>query len=363
MQNVIALVAGERHERPKVLVSLLAAGALAAMVLAGGPGYWPEPKEAPSVAKLIRVEKVALRERLPRRDIYGRYRPTAAMVRIPDSAARVNAYFAAMNYHLPHIREGGDKVPRVYLSELPSGIKALAPAKHRKALFIRTVLPLVLKANEDIMATRRRILVLGETRERHGKLSDSDREWLLGVAARYQGHVETLDDIDMDDLLRRVDVVPPSLAVTQSILESGWGTSRFARKGNALFGQRTWNDDAPGLKPQEADGFKVRAFETLGASVRAYVHNLNTSKAYKALRARRARMRARGEVIDGFHLAGTLQHYSEEGWDYVDKLRGLMAHNGLRALDRSGLRPSIIAQRVVPDPAARKIRVALQGVE
>lgn len=360
MPTVLERVMGERGERAKTFVAVVALAALAAVFVAGGPGYWPAPTEAPSVAKLIRVERAVLRERPPKRDAYGRYTPTPALIRIPDRAARVEDYFAAMDYRLTRVREGGAKVPRVYLAALPSGMKKLAPTARRKALFIRAMLPLVLKANEEVRATRRRIETLRATLARHGKLSDSDHEWLLDVADRYRvGPVESLEALNFERLLQRVDVVPPSLAITQSILESGWGTSRFARQGNALFGQRTWDAETPGLKPRKADGFKVRAFETLGASVRAYIHNLNTTKAYAALRARRAEMRREDGRIDGYRLAGALQSYSEEGAKYVRKLRDLMAHNGLRAFDRAALRPSVLAQRVVPDEDVGKIRVAL----
>jgi Bax protein len=269
-------------------------------------------------------------------------------------------YFAAMDYRLPRVREGGARVPRAYLATLPSGMDKLAPAERRKALFIRIVLPLALKANEELLATRRRIEALRETFARHGSLSDGDRAWLLAVGERYLDDPgEALHELDFAGLLARVDMVPPSLTITQSMRESGWGRSRFAREGNALFGQRTWEDETPDLQPAKADGFKVRAFETLGASLRAYLHNLNTAEAYAGLREARVRMRATGGRIDGYRLAGALRRYSEEGAAYVRKLRDLMADNGLRAFDRAALRPAVIAQRVLPDAGVDKLHVAL----
>jgi Bax protein len=181
----------------------------------------------------------------------------------------------------------------------------------------------------------------------------------METAAKYRAAAESPRQIDFAALLRRADVVPPSLAITQSILESGWGTSRFARQGNALFGQRTWSAGTRGMDPQKAEGFKVRAFDSLLGSVEAYVRNLNTSGAYADLRRQRARMRAADRRIDGYQLAGALTKYSEEGQTYVRKLRGLMRHNGLGAFDAARLHRQTIAQRVIPDAGVDSIRVAL----
>jgi Bax protein len=113
------------------------------------------------------------------------------------------------------------------------------------------------------------------------------------------------------------------------------------------------------MDPQKADGFKVRAFDSLLQSVEAYVRNLNTTGAYAGLRQQRARMRAQDRRIDGYQLAGTLTKYSEEGQLYVKKLRGLMQHNGLRGFDGAQLRRQTIAQRVIPDAQVDAIQVAL----
>jgi Bax protein len=261
-----------------------------------------------------------------------------------------------MNYHLAGVREGGPEVPRVFVARLPDGLKGYEPTDARKRLFIRTMLPLVLRANEEVLATRERLV---ELRGQIGQMESDDRTWLLETAETYRVEAESPDRVDFKTLLTRVDAVPPSLAITQSILESGWGTSRFARQGNALFGQRTWSKDTPGIDPKEAEGFKVRAFDSLLGSVRAYVYNLNTTGAYDALRRQRAQMRAKGRPIDGYQLAGTLLKYSEEGAQYVQKLRSLMGHNGLRAFDDAGLRQQTIAQRVIPDGGVSQIQVAL----
>ena len=140
-------------------------------------------------------------------------------------------------------------------------------------------------------------------------------------------------------LIRRVDVIPPSLALAQAAEESGWGTSRFARQGNAIFGQWT-TADGPGLVPRERDedkDHKVRIFGKLIDSVRAYMLNLNTHRAYRELRRARAALRRAGEPLNGHTLARFLHRYSERGADYVSAIRTMIEANGLDRLDDARL--------------------------
>lgn len=142
-----------------------------------------------------------------------------------------------------------------------------------------------------------------------------------------------------DELLARLDIVPVSLALAQAAEESGWGTSRFAAEGNALFGQWAWGENA--IRPQnQREGlgdYGIAAFETPLESVRAYMHNLNTHPAYAELRARRAEMRRDDETLSGWELANTLTRYSERGQDYVDTLHTIMRVNRLADTDSAYL--------------------------
>lgn len=142
--------------------------------------------------------------------------------------------------------------------------------------------------------------------------------------------------------MQRVDIIPPSLALAQAAKESGWGTSRFARNGNALFGQWTWDEDQ-GMEPKdrpEGTDHLVREFDTLLDSVEAYMLNLNRHRAYRELRSLRAGMRKRGEPIDGISLAGGLESYSELGMEYVERIRSMIDLNQLLALDNAELASS-----------------------
>ncbi|MBF0248597.1 MAG: glucosaminidase domain-containing protein, partial [Alphaproteobacteria bacterium] len=173
-------------------------------------------------------------------------------------------------------------------------------------------------------------------RKRDGeRLPAVDRLWLAVMADRY--------DVARDDIagmLKRHDVVPPSLALAQAATESGWGTSRFALEGNAVFGQWTFTDSHDGIVPQDRqDGqsHRIRAFDSLYDSVYSYVINLNTHQAYREFRDMRADMRRHGMRLDGLRLADTLHRYSERGADYVLDIQNIIQTNDLEQLDGARL--------------------------
>jgi len=260
-----------------------------------------------------------------------------ALVR-PVDAAHLEQVFKSLDYDLDAVRRDAAQVPRLYVTALPADLVKVVPTKRRKALFLGSVLPLVLIANEELDALRARVGSLRERLRQGDPLGNKDRSWLARVAARFG----TPADGDLGALLRRVDRVPVSLALAQSIEESGWGTSRFARQGNALFGQRTWSKAAAGVVPAEYKGektFRVRSFMNLMGAVRGYMHNLNTHPAYRELRTARAKLRAAGQGVEGYALAATLGHYSERGGAYIVQIRGLMRDNGLALLERVQLKP------------------------
>ncbi|MEQ9361069.1 MAG: glucosaminidase domain-containing protein, partial [Rhodospirillales bacterium] len=204
----------------------------------------------------------------------------------------------------------------------------------RKRLFFQAVLPLILRANQDILSDRKRLWQLHADQRLGRRIAPADRLWLTAMAERYKVPADNLAL-----LIRRVDVIPPSMALAQAAEESGWGTSRFARQGNAIFGQWT-TADGPGLVPLERDGdkdHKVRAFNKLIDSVRAYMLNLNTHRAYRELRRARAALRRSGEPLNGHTLARFLFRYSERGDDYVSAIRAMIDANGLDRLDDARL--------------------------
>jgi len=243
--------------------------------------------------------------------------------------------FNSLGYDLKTVISGEGEVPRLFLASLPEDVGKIRQAEERKALFFRTVLPLMLQVNEEILADRRRLWDL-RYRVRTGlRLAVADRLWLIVMSERCG-----VDEGDIDALLRRVDIVPVSLALAQGAEESGWGTSRFAQEGNAIFGQQTFAGDGNLVPRRRADGkfHRVRAFETLIDGARAYAKNLNTHPAYRGFRKLRAGMRRTGQPVEGAELARTLLSYSERGQAYVETILSIIAANRLGTLDDARLR-------------------------
>ncbi|MGE5145205.1 MAG: glucosaminidase domain-containing protein [Candidatus Eiseniibacteriota bacterium] len=253
---------------------------------------------------------------------------------ISDARSMVRA-FDEIGYTLDEVRNGG-RVPRVLVTKLPADLDSIQAVDRRKAAFAQALLPLILIVDETIAGQRRELVRLRDLKAAGLPLTPRQDVWLTELAKQYG-----VADRDIDKLMVKVDVIPPSLALAQAIEESGWGTSYFARNGNALFGQRAWGDAAKGLAPnvQQADGnaFKVKSFPWMLDAVRAYVQNLNSHPAYAELRKVRAQIRAKGETPDGYRLAGALTSYSERGADYINTIRYLMKENDLGAFDRAKL--------------------------
>ena len=258
------------------------------------------------------------------------WKPQASRASVADLVAS----FASFGYDLDQVRAAGKPVPRLYLEALPRDLSNISSVAAKKRLFVQSVLPIILRVNEEITTARWRAERLRDRLQWDGALSDADRRWLIDMAELYG-----TAPFDVPGLLKRMDVVPPSLALAQAAEETGWGTSRFAREGNALFGQYTYKA-AKGMLPERRDAdrrHRVRSHDSLLAAVRAYVHNLNSHWAYEDFRDRRAKLRSTGRPIDGYDLAGELGRYSERRAAYVETIRTIMRQNRLRDFDRAWL--------------------------
>jgi uncharacterized FlgJ-related protein len=257
-----------------------------------------------------------------------------------EAGAILNSY----NYGLQYWNAGDHTVPRLYIAWIPErwrkiyGPKAHVPDKKR--FFIFVFAPLILRSNELILEERRQL----EAMLKKPTLSDTDQKWLKDLAVDYglAAADSTLDasSIDRTELLARVDAVPVSLALAQAATESGWGTSRFADEGNALFGQWSWSKSAmiPENARAELGHYGVRAFETPFHSIAAYMDNLNSHARYAKFRAARAAARAAGKPASGLDLVDTLDAYSERGADYVKEIRQMIQRNRLAEADGASLR-------------------------
>ena len=255
------------------------------------------------------------------------------------SVARLRQVFRRIDYDLELVRNGDRLVPPLYLASVPSGMGKVSQPAERKRLFLRMMLPLVLKVNEGVRRERDNLLRVKRLKEAGAKLTNADHIYLRDMARRY-GVGKPLVDL----LLARVDVLPVSIALAQSAIESGWGTSRFVREGNAPFGQ--WTTAAfEGIVPLQRESgktHKIRAFKNLYDSVRSYIFNLNTHRAYRGFRAVRESMRLSGNRLDSLVLIKSLRHYSEKGDAYVDMLRSVIVVNNLLPLDSARLGKRIL---------------------
>jgi len=214
---------------------------------------------------------------------------------------------------------------------------AIDDPAERKALFISRVAPMAGKVNREIELTRERLLIIDAGLATGRPVGPVQRNFVRAVARRYGFD----DDREINrewlrEMLARVDVVPVSLVVAQAAIESGWGTSRFARHGNNLFGMRVY-DAGEGMVPRErapGEEFEVAVYDDPGEAIRSYVHNLNTHARYRDLRELRAQQRRAGAVIDGERLADGLLHYSEQGAEYVGQVKSVISYNELGKFDR-----------------------------
>jgi len=265
-----------------------------------------------------------------------------------DSPEQVEELAIRLNYTPEAWQAGIREVPRLYITTVPSRWRDKTsdgmPVVDKKRAFFRLLGPLILHANELIQADRQQLETIVEALRTGKTLGSEEQAFLRETALAYkvakdENDLDVTDRALQDELMRRVDTLPPSLVLAQAAEESGWGTSRFAVEGNALFGMWTWDDE--GIRPEqqrsEHGDHKIASYKTPMESVMAYMRNLNTHRSYEALRARRAELRRSGATVTGWELAKTLTQYSERGQGYVDSLHGLMKTNVLMPTDEAYL--------------------------
>ncbi|MDA9890520.1 glucosaminidase domain-containing protein [Candidatus Pelagibacter sp.] len=247
------------------------------------------------------------------------------------SASTIKQLFEDTDYNLQDVRKK-KLVKPVALTLLPQEIKMIENTKKRKEFFIQIVLPLIIKENSNIRIDRKNLFkIINKSNN-----TNLEKKWL---GKKYKQYGVTPGDLS--SLKIRMDEIPVSLAIAQAAKETGWGTSRFAQEGNALFGQWTWSGE--GLKPKEAkagEGHKVMKFNVLQASVRAYQRNLNTHSTYREFRRARAELRDLGKPLDSLELSKYLNKYAETGNQYVEVLQKIIKQNKLKDFDDAKLLPS-----------------------
>ena len=247
------------------------------------------------------------------------------------TTSEIDSLFKEVNYNLKDVRDT-KLIKPVDIGLLPNEIKKIANTKKRKEMFIKIVLPLIVKENNKIRIDRKRLFTILNKNSN----TDIEKKWL---EKKYKQYGVRKNDIS--SLKIRMDEIPVSLAIAQAAKETGWGTSRFALKGNALFGQWTWSGE--GLKPKNAEEgkeHKVMKFHSLQLSVRAYLRNLNTHASYKNLRKARTELRNQNKSLDSIILSRHLDKYAETGNQYIEVLQKIIEQNNLKDFDEARLLPS-----------------------
>ena len=245
--------------------------------------------------------------------------------------SEIDSLFKEVNYNLKDVRIT-KLVKPVDIGLLPNEIKKIGNTKKRKDMFIKIVLPLIVKENNKIRIDRKRLFAILNKNSN----TEIEKKWLEKKYKQYGVRKN-----DLSTLKVRMDEIPVSLAIAQAAKETGWGTSRFALKGNALFGQWTWSGE--GLKPKNAEKgkeHKVMKFHSLQLSVRAYLRNLNTHSSYRNLRKERTEFRNRNKPLDSLILVNHLDKYAETGNQYIEVLKKIIEQNKLKDFDEARLLPS-----------------------
>lgn len=246
----------------------------------------------------------------------------------PDTGYDLNAQtvlnlFEDLEYDLDKVRDEKQVKP-IYFTRLPRDLDQIKTIKAKKETFLQIVLPLVVAENEKIETDRNYLLKVIRDNDSSEKL-----QWLKRKFKEYK-----VKDGDINELIEKVDIVPTSIALAQAAKESGWGTSRFALEGNAIFGQWTW--DGVGIEPLDKSndqGHKILKFPILRASVKAYITNLNTHPSYKNFREKRLMLRQSNKALSGIDLIHELENYAETGKEYTRILEQIIEQNDLQEFE------------------------------
>jgi len=231
--------------------------------------------------------------------------------------------FEDLEYDLDHVRNK-KKVKPIYFTRLPKDLNAIKSVTEKKKTFLKILLPLVVAENEKIKKDREYLLKIIKDNE-----SADSKKWLNKKYKAYK-----VKDKNISELIKKIDIIPTSIALAQAAKESGWGTSRFALEGNAIYGQWTWNGD--GIEPLEKtkdQSHKILKFPLLRASVKAYINNLNTHRGYKDFRESRAELRRQNKKLVGVELIHKLENYAQNGKEYTKILEKIIEQNDLGELE------------------------------
>ena len=240
------------------------------------------------------------------------------------TTSEIDSLFKEVNYNLKDVRDT-KLVKPIDIGLLPNEIKNIANTKKRKDMFIKIVLPLIVKENNKIRVDRKRLFKILNKNSN----TEIEKKWLEKKYKQYGVRKN-----DLSTLKVRMDEIPVSLAIAQAAKETGWGTSRFAREGNALFGEWTWQKNT-GIKPLQKlnANYSVKSFTNITESLNSYILNLNRHDAYKEMRSYRQKKIINGKEVSGYETANFLNGYAEIGYVYVTKVKEMIISNKLYKFD------------------------------
>ena len=249
----------------------------------------------------------------------------------------VLSLFEDVEYDLNRVRYEKTVKP-IYFTQFPKDLDEIQSVQLKKETFIKIVLPLIVAENEKILDDRLKLKNITSKRI----TTDQEKQWLRQKFLEYKVKKSNIEELKM-----RMDIIPASIALAQAAKESGWGTSRFALEGNAIFGQWTWN--GKGIEPllkDKSKNHKILRFPILRASVKAYKNNLNTHKGYTKFREKRKNLRDRNKKISGLDLAKTLGNYAQAGSEYTKILAQIIIQNRLMDFEPVKLEHSMQKQEL-----------------
>ncbi len=282
--------------------------------------------ESPKVEKIIKKQEKKVEAKKPKSETKPKLevkRKNVDEVVLPNLNLKTETVlnlFKDVEYDLGKVRSQ-KLVKPIYFTQFPRDLDELQSTKLKKETFIKIVLPLIVAENERILEDREKLLILNEKKF----TTDLEKQWLRQKLLEYK-----VKKGNLGELLVRMDIIPTSIALAQAAKESGWGTSRFALEGNAMFGQWTWS--GKGIAPLDRasnKNHKILKFPILRASVKAYQNNLNTHKSYSKFREKRQSLRKKKKRVTGLDLTETLNNYAQTGSEYTKILNQIIRQNRL----------------------------------
>ena len=311
----------EPQKAKKVMIAI-ASVAVIATVAFSGINYLSDDELAKKseIKKEVKKPEIKKEVKKPKLEVKRKSVDEVILPNLNLKTETVLNLFKDVEYDLGKVR-AQKLVKPIYFTQFPRDLDALQSTKLKKETFIKIVLPLIVAENERILEDRNKLILLAKKKF----TTDLEKQWLRQKLLEYK-----VKKGDLKELFVRMDIIPTSIALAQAAKESGWGTSRFALEGNAIFGQWTWSGQ--GIAPLDRESnknHKILKFPILRASVKAYQNNLNTHKSYSKFRQKRSSLRDKNKKIKGLELTETLNNYAQTGSEYTKILNQIIKQNRL----------------------------------